>query len=69
MQPDRLEALVREADELLAAEPSHFDPPAYNQPGSAYVNEAEALLGDDAPWHRVAHVAHALRAEDEPDEQ
>ena len=58
-----IDALAREADELLADDPDHFDSPRYDQPPGYFVTEAENLLGDEAPWHRVAHVAHALAAE------
>ena len=34
--------------------------PRFGQPGGVYLSEAEALLGDEAPWHHVAYVAQKL---------
>lgn len=65
MEATKLEELVEIADEELAADPDSFEPPQVMQPGSVWRAEAEDLLGDDAPWHRVVVVAHALRDEDE----
>jgi hypothetical protein len=60
MDEQRLSELVQEADDLRADNPDHFEPPGYNQPDDMDIKHAQDLLGDDAPWHRVAHVAHAL---------
>jgi hypothetical protein len=61
----RLQELIAEADAEFADHPDRFEPPAVMQPPAMYREEAEGLLGDDAPWHRVVVVAHALQEEAE----
>lgn len=55
-----LEAWLREADQAFAEDPDGFAVPRFGQPGGVHLSEAEALLGDDAPWHHVAYVAQKL---------
>jgi hypothetical protein len=65
MDEQRLQGLVEEADRLLTADPSHFDPVYFNQPPGQYVRAAEECLGEEAPWHQVAYLAHAIKDEEE----
>lgn len=65
MNDAKLQELVEAADEQLADYPERFEEPAVNTPPALYREEAEGLLGEDAPWHRVVVVAHALREEAE----
>jgi len=55
-----LDDLISEADALFEEDPDGFDAPAYNQPTGTSVRFAEDVLPEDAPWHHIGHVAHAL---------
>jgi hypothetical protein len=61
LNEDDLRKLVAEANRLHEDDPNFFEPPGFNQPPGIYVTEATELLGEDAPWWRIAHVAHVLR--------
>lgn len=62
--PANLAELTAEADRLHAEDPDSFEDGRRDQPSGDFVREAEMLLGEDAHWHQIATVAHALRAEE-----
>lgn len=55
--------LVDAADRLHAEDPNYFDPLRFCQSSRIAVEEACELLPEDAPWHRVVHVAWSLDGE------
>ena len=61
MDKDELAAVLEVADDLFEKDPNA----RLLQPPGEYVEKATELLGEDAPWHRVAAVAFALIAEEE----